>query len=162
MIIGKKGKGKTKQLLDKVNTSIKTANGNIVYIDKSSKHMLELNNKIRLIDASGYGLKNSDEFIPRHAAEIGDQVDFQPVQCRARFSGGGIRMLQREGINGDAEDQEQQYRKHKFRGFFNSLFNAQKNHRPGDHHKNKKPQNRGHTVGEKSVKKRRGTGPVDL
>lgn len=63
MIIGKKGKGKTKQLLDRVNTSIKTANGNIVYIDKSSKHMLELNNKIRLIDASGYGLKNSDEFI---------------------------------------------------------------------------------------------------
>ena len=63
MIIGKKGKGKTKQLLDKVNTSIKTANGNIVYIDKSSKHMLELNNKIRLIDDSGYGLKNSDEFI---------------------------------------------------------------------------------------------------
>ena len=63
MIIGKKGKGKTKQLLDKVNTSIKTANGNIVYIDKSSKHMLELNNKIRLIDASGYGLKKSDEFI---------------------------------------------------------------------------------------------------
>ena len=46
-----------------MNTSIKTANGNIVYIDKSSKHMLELNNKIRLIDASGYGLKNSDEFI---------------------------------------------------------------------------------------------------
>lgn len=63
MIIGKKGKGKTKQLLDRVNSSIKTANGNIVYIDKSSKHMLELNNKIRLIDASGYGLKNSDEFI---------------------------------------------------------------------------------------------------
>ena len=63
MIIGKKGKGKTKQLLDKVNSSIKTVNGNIVYIDKSSKHMLELNNKIRLIDASGYGLKNSDEFI---------------------------------------------------------------------------------------------------
>ena len=63
MIIGKKGKGKTKQLLDRVNTSIKTANGNIVYINKSSKHMLELNNKIRLIDASGYGLKNSDEFI---------------------------------------------------------------------------------------------------
>ena len=63
MIIGKKGKGKTKQLLDKVNSSIKTVNGNIVYIDKSSKHMLELNNKIRLIDASGYSLKNSDEFI---------------------------------------------------------------------------------------------------
>ena len=52
-----------KQLLDKVNAEIKTANGSIVYIDKSSKHMYELNNKIRLIDASTYPLKNSDEFI---------------------------------------------------------------------------------------------------
>ena len=63
LIVGKKGKGKTKQLLDKVNAEIKTANGSIVYIDKSSKHMYELNNKIRLIDASTYPLKNSDEFI---------------------------------------------------------------------------------------------------
>lgn len=49
--------------MDKVNAEIKTANGSIVYIDKSSKHMYELNNKIRLIDASTYPLKNSDEFI---------------------------------------------------------------------------------------------------
>lgn len=63
LIVGKKGKGKTKQLLDKVNTSIKEATGSIVYIDKSSKHMYELNNKIRLIDASTYPLRNSDEFI---------------------------------------------------------------------------------------------------
>ena len=47
LIVGKKGKGKTKQLLDKVNAEVKTANGNIVYIDKSTKHMFELNNKVR-------------------------------------------------------------------------------------------------------------------
>lgn len=63
MIIGKKGKGKTKQLLDKVNGAIKSADGNIVYLDKSTKHMYELNNKVRLIDVSSYPLKNSDEFI---------------------------------------------------------------------------------------------------
>ena len=63
LIVGNKGKGKTKQLLDKVNGAIKTADGNIVYLDKSSKHMYELNNKIRLIDVSGYPLRNSDEFI---------------------------------------------------------------------------------------------------
>ena len=51
LIVGKKGKGKTKQLLDKVNAEVKTANGNIVYIDKSTKHMFELNNKVRLISA---------------------------------------------------------------------------------------------------------------
>ena len=54
LIVGKKGKGKTKQLLDKVNAEVKTANGNIVYIDKSTKHMFELNNKVRLISASVY------------------------------------------------------------------------------------------------------------
>ena len=63
LIVGKKGKGKTKVLLDRVNTEIKSANGNIVYLDKSTKHMYELNNKVRLIDVSGYPLKNSDEFI---------------------------------------------------------------------------------------------------
>ena len=63
LIVGKKGKGKTKYLLDKVNTAIQDAHGSIVYLDKSSKHMYELNNKIRLIDVSAFPLRNSDEFI---------------------------------------------------------------------------------------------------
>lgn len=63
LIIGEKGKGKTKVLLDKANTEIKTANGNIVYLDKSAQHMYELNNKIRLIDVTGFPITNSDEFI---------------------------------------------------------------------------------------------------
>jgi len=63
IIAGNKGKGKTKQLLDRVNTEIKEAHGNIVYLDKSSKHMYELNNRIRLIDVSDFGLQSSDEFI---------------------------------------------------------------------------------------------------
>ncbi len=63
LIIGDKGKGKTKQLLDKVNAAIKSASGNIVFLDKSARHMYELNNKIRLIDVSGFPLKNSDEFV---------------------------------------------------------------------------------------------------
>ena len=63
LIIGQKGKGKTKYILDKVNSTIKVATGSIVYLDKSSKHMLELNNKIRLIDCSAFPLKNSDECI---------------------------------------------------------------------------------------------------
>ena len=63
LIVGNKGKGKTKQLLERVNTEIKSASGNMVYLDKSSKHMYELNNKVRLIDVSTYPLRNSNEFI---------------------------------------------------------------------------------------------------
>ena len=35
LIVGNKGKGKTKQLLDRVNSEIKEISGNIVYLDKS-------------------------------------------------------------------------------------------------------------------------------
>ena len=63
IIAGEKGKGKTKQLLDKVNTEIKTAHGSIVYLDKNAKHMYELNNKIRLIDTSAFPIGNSSHFI---------------------------------------------------------------------------------------------------
>jgi len=63
LIVGKKGKGKTKQLLDKVNSEVKDVSGSIVYLDKSTKHMYELNNKVRLIDVSRYMIENADEFL---------------------------------------------------------------------------------------------------
>ena len=63
LIVGEKGKGKTKVLLDKVNTEVKEASGTLVYLDKSRKHMYELNNKVRLIDMSDYDIQNSSEFL---------------------------------------------------------------------------------------------------
>lgn len=63
LIVGEKGKGKTKILLDKVNSEIKTAHGSIVYLDKSTKHMYELNNRVRLIDVSSFDLTSSDQFV---------------------------------------------------------------------------------------------------
>ena len=63
LIVGKKGKGKTKVLLDKVNSAVKEVSGNIVYLDKSTKHMFELNNKVRLIDVCEFMVENSSEFI---------------------------------------------------------------------------------------------------
>lgn len=78
-IVGKEGKGKTKQLLDKVNTEIKDAQGNVVYLDKSTKHMFELNNKIRLIDVPEYLVTNSDEFIGFICGIISQDHDLQKM-----------------------------------------------------------------------------------
>lgn len=63
IIAGEKGKGKTKHLLDKVNAAVLTANGNIVYLDKSPKHMYELTNKVRLVNVADYPVTNCDEFL---------------------------------------------------------------------------------------------------
>ena len=62
LIVGKKGKGKTKIVLDMVNKEIATVSGNIVYLDKGNDHMYELNNKVRLINVEDYGVASADEF----------------------------------------------------------------------------------------------------
>ena len=79
LIVGKKGKGKTKVLLDEVNKSIKQVNGNIVYLDKSGKHMYELNNKVRLIDVSKYQVGNGDEFVGFISGIISQDHDLEEI-----------------------------------------------------------------------------------
>ena len=63
LIIGEKGNGKTKILLDKVNTEIKQIDGSAVFIDKSKQHMYEVSNKVRLIDVTDFPIHSTDAFI---------------------------------------------------------------------------------------------------
>lgn len=79
LIVGNKGKGKTKHLLDKVNAKVKEVSGNIVYLDKSTKHMYELNNKVRLINVSDYLVTNSDEFVGFLLGIISQDHDLEQV-----------------------------------------------------------------------------------
>ena len=79
LIAGKKGKGKTKHLLDKVNAEVKTTSGNITYLDKSTKHMFELNNKVRLINVTDYLITNSDEFIGFICGILSQDHDLQQM-----------------------------------------------------------------------------------
>ena len=75
IIAGEKGNGKTKCLLDKVNS----VHGNIVYLDKNSKHMYELNNKVRLIDASEFMIDNADNFIGFICGVISQDHDLEQM-----------------------------------------------------------------------------------
>ncbi|MCI8280435.1 MAG: twitching motility protein PilT [Lachnospiraceae bacterium] len=79
IIAGEKGKGKTKHLLEKVNEAVKTANGSIVYLDKSSKHMYELSNKVRLINVSDFPISNCDEFLGFLSGIISQDHDLEEM-----------------------------------------------------------------------------------
>ena len=79
LIVGKKGKGKTKQLLDKVNSEVQSVSGNIVYLDKSTKHMYELNNKIRLIDVYSYLITSPEEFLGFVCGIVSQDHDLQQM-----------------------------------------------------------------------------------
>ena len=79
LIVGKKGKGKTKCLLDKVNTEVKNVLGSVAFLDKNTKHMYELNNKIRLIVVSDFMISNADEFIGFVSGIISQDHDLQQM-----------------------------------------------------------------------------------
>lgn len=79
LITGTKGKGKTKILLDKVNSAVNEAKGTIVYLDKSNKHMYELSNKVRLIDVKSYLIENTDEFLGFISGVISQDHDLEAI-----------------------------------------------------------------------------------
>ena len=79
LIVGNKGKGKTKFLLEKVNNDVKEAVGSVVYLDKSPKHMYDLNNKVRLIDVSDYMIENTDGFLGFVSGIISQDHDLQQM-----------------------------------------------------------------------------------
>lgn len=79
IISGEKGKGKTKILIEQVNTEASAAHGSIVYLDKSNKHMYELSNKIRLVNVLDYYIENHNEFLGFISGVISCDHDLQSV-----------------------------------------------------------------------------------
>ena len=85
IIAGKKGKGKTKHLLDMANAAIKGANGTVVYLDKSAQHMYELNNKIRLINVNEFPIKSSEGFLGFICGIISQDHDLETMYLDSFF-----------------------------------------------------------------------------
>lgn len=56
LIIGVKGTGKTKQLIDMVNTSSAQSDGSVVCIEKGTKLTYDIKHTARLIDTEQYGI----------------------------------------------------------------------------------------------------------
>ena len=62
IIIGKKGSGKTKLLVDMVNEAAKVSLGNVVCIEKGDTLTYSVTHKARLIDADAYGISGYGEY----------------------------------------------------------------------------------------------------
>lgn len=62
LIIGNKGSGKTKKLIQLANEAVEKSNGNVVVIEKGAKLTYDITHKARLIDTDQYGVKGFDAF----------------------------------------------------------------------------------------------------
>ena len=63
LLIGKKGTGKTKALVDKVNTALTVAKGNVVFIAKNSDQMYAVDSKARMATTSDFDIRSYNELL---------------------------------------------------------------------------------------------------
>jgi len=56
VIMGKKGTGKTKQMIDMINEAVGSEHGNVVCIEKGNKLTFDIHYQIRLVEASQYDI----------------------------------------------------------------------------------------------------------
>ena len=60
IIMGLKGSGKTKKLIEGIKNTVATAHGDVVCIEYGQKLTYDLPHKVRLVDSKEYGISNSD------------------------------------------------------------------------------------------------------
>ena len=60
LIVGKKGSGKTKKLIERANEAVKTSDGNVVVIEKGLKLTYDISHQARLVDSDSYSISGLD------------------------------------------------------------------------------------------------------
>lgn len=60
VIMGVKGTGKTKQMIELINSAVHSENGNVVCIERGNKLTYDIHSKIRLVESSHYEMSNFD------------------------------------------------------------------------------------------------------
>lgn len=64
LLIGKKGTGETKALIEKVNNALTVAKGNVVFISNdTNRNIFDVKSKARMADTSEFEIKSYDEFL---------------------------------------------------------------------------------------------------
>ena len=59
-VIGKKGSGKTKRLIDLANDALKSERGNIIFIDDDDSYIYDLRHEIRFVNCGKQKIKGAD------------------------------------------------------------------------------------------------------
>ena len=60
VIMGLKGSGKTKKLIDSIHQAVESATGDVVCIEYGKKLTYDVNYRVRLVDSQEYGISSLD------------------------------------------------------------------------------------------------------
>ena len=79
LLIGSKGTGKTKKIIGLANEEVKSAKGNIIFVDDDKRHMYDLKHDIRFISMDEYPIYNVDEFFGFLCGIISNDYDINKI-----------------------------------------------------------------------------------
>ena len=79
LIIGGKGSGKTKTLIEMVNDATNASNGNVVCIEKGDKLKLDITYKARLIDTDYYSVYDAESLYGFIAGILASNSDITDI-----------------------------------------------------------------------------------
>lgn len=82
----KRGTGKTKALVNLANDKVSTSNGHIVYIDDDKRLLLELDRRIRFVNAKDFGINSSENFYGFLCGMISEDYDIDHILIDGLFN----------------------------------------------------------------------------
>ena len=89
LIVGNKGSGKTKRLIDMVNDAVKTSKGNVVCVEKGNTLKFDVSHQARLIDIEDYTVSGFEMFYGFFSGLFAGNYDITEVFVDATFKIGG-------------------------------------------------------------------------
>ena len=89
LIIGNKGSGKTKKLIDLVNAAVEKSNGNVVCIEKERLLTYDINYRARLVETDHYGVTGYEAFYGFLCGIVAGDHDITDILVDATIKIGG-------------------------------------------------------------------------
>ena len=89
LILGKKGSGKTKRLIDMCNEAMAQSKGNVVFIEKDNTLTYNISHKVRLVAADEYAIRGFDSFYGLIAGMCAGNYDITDIFVDSTLKIGG-------------------------------------------------------------------------
>ncbi len=89
LIVGNKGSGKTKQMIDMINESAQTVTGSIVCIEKGMKSTYNIKSSVRIIDVDDYAIRGFEEFFGFFMGVLAGNYDIEEIYVDGILKIGG-------------------------------------------------------------------------
>lgn len=81
LIIGRKGTGKTKHLIEEVNSAVQASKGNVICVEKTRKLTYEIDSRVRLVSADDFAVVGYDSYYGFLAGMCASDHDVTDILC---------------------------------------------------------------------------------